>query len=72
MKNFQPGSEPQMVQQNATAVWRSQEVSSFGWTTKLYPPPKTLQPYNACHSKPFELTKHAPQLPKCPQLTAKF
>ena len=49
-----------MVQQNASAVWKSQGVSIFWWTTKLGPQPKTLQPYGACHSNLFELAMHAP------------
>ena len=59
-KHFQPNSRPQMVQKNAIAIRKSQGVSNIWWTTKIYPQPRTLQPYSTCHSKPFRLSMYAP------------
>ena len=49
-----------MVQQNTIAVWKGQEVSDFWWTIKLYPQPRTLQPYGTYQSSHFELIIDAP------------
>ena len=60
MPHDPPNSGPQMVQQKAIAVWKSQGVLNSWLKMKPYPQPKTTLPYSAYHSKPFELTMHAP------------
>ena len=45
MKHIQTNSRPQIVEQNATTIWSSQEVLNFLWTIKPYPQYRTPQPY---------------------------